>query len=469
MTTSAESSFSSTFISKAPLPLDTPENQGFSAVRLAKLEERYRYGVSAREIPGAVVMIARNGKLIYAKQFGYADRPSQIPMTLETVFALASMTKPITSVAAMMLVEEGRICLNEPVSRYLPELASLKVLTERIDSTGSVSQTLEPVEREPTVQDLMRHTSGFIYGQFGNGPLHKAYMEANVWSMNFDVPLAQTITRLSRMPLASQPGSTFDYSISTDVLGRVVEVVSGKLLGEFIRDRIAVPLGLRSLKFYVDVDAPFAWDPLFDTSHDLHPPEVQSSRASTDERIHQDPGDYSGGGGMFGTAGDYLRFAQMLLNGGLLDGQRVLSSKSVALMTSNHLGPRVEIPHNIRALLRLMAPSAEMGQGFGLGFAVRTAPGRNPAPGSVGDFYWGGASGVYFWVDPEQKLIVLSLTAQSKFETKVLYRQLARQLVYQSLEDVYPATQIQSPDDSAPSPSNAQPAYRSTDLPLLTP
>ena len=467
--TSAKSSPSSTSISEAPLPLDTPENQGFSVARLQRLEERYQYGVSAREIPGAVVMIARNGKLIYAKAFGYADRPSEISMTLETVFALASMTKPITSVAAMMLVEEGRICLNEPISRYLPELATLKVLTERTDSTGSVSRTLEPVERQPTIQDLMRHTSGFIYGQFGNGPLHKAYMEANVWSMNLDVPLAETITRLSRMPLASQPGSTFDYSISTDVLGRVVEVVSGKLLGEFIRDRIAVPLGLRTLKFHVDVNAPFAWDPLFDPSHHPHPLEAQSSRASTDKRIHLDPGDYSGGGGMFGTAGDYLRFAQMLLNGGILDGNRLLSSKSVALMTTNHLGPHVEIPQNIRALLRLIAPSLEMGQGFGLGFAVRTAPGRNPAPGSVGDFYWGGASGVYFWVDPEQKLIALSLTAQSEFETKVLYRELARQLVYQALEDVYSSTRTESPDASTPSRSNVQPTYRFADLPLLTP
>ncbi len=467
--TSAKSSLSFRSIPEAPLPLDSPEDQGFSVARLERLGERYQYGVSAHEIPGAVVMIARNGKLIYAKPFGYADRPSQVPMTLETVFGLASMTKPITSVAAMVLVEEGRICLNEPISRYLPELDGLKVLTERTDSSGSVSQTLEPVERQPTIQDLMRHTSGFIYGQFGNGPLHKAYMEANVWSMNFDVPLAETITRLSRMPLANQPGSTFDYSISTDVLGRVVEVVSGKLLGQFITDRIASPLGLRTLKFHVDVDASFAWDPLFDPSPDPHSPEVQPTRATTDRRIHQDPGDYSGGGGMFGTAGDYLRFAQMLLNGGILDGNRVLSSKSVALMTSNHLGPHVDIPHNIRALLRFIAPSPEMGQGFGLGFAVRTAPGRNPAPGSVGDFYWGGASGVYFWVDPEQKLIALSLTAQSKFETKVLYRQLARQLVYQALEDVYPSTRIELPDDSAPSQSNAQPTYRLTDLPLLTP
>ncbi len=421
----------------AQLPRDTPQHQGISAERLQKLDKRYQEGVSNGEIPGAVVVIARNGKLVYEKPFGYADKPGAVPMTNDTVFALASMSKPVTSVAAMTLVEDGLLALDEPVSRYLPELKSLKVLTEHTDGSGKMSTTLEPTDREPTIQDLMRHTSGFVYGQFGNGPVHQAYMRDNVWSAALDVPLPETITRLSKLPLAHQPGTTFEYSISTDVLGRVIEVVSGKPLDQYIAERVTGPLGLHSLKFQVDANAPFAFDPLFDPSSQPGAPSVNPLRAKFDARIRTRPIGLSGGGGMYGSAGDYLRFAQMLLNGGQLDRVRILSEKSVMLMTNDHLGPDVEIPLNIRALLRLITPSAEMGQGFGLGFAVRTVAGRNPAPGSVGEFYWAGASGVYFWVDPEQHLIALSLTAQSKFDTKVLYRELSRQLVYQALDVVY--------------------------------
>ena len=452
-----------------PLPLDDAGKQGFSLARLKKLGERYQAGVAAHEIPGAVVMIARNGKVVYGEAFGYADQPAGVPMTVDTVFALASMTKPITSVAAMILVEEGRIGLDEPLSRYLPELTGLQVLTERIDDAGTLVQTLEPAERDPTVQDLMRHTSGFIYGQFGSGPLHRTYMEANVWSVNFDVPLAETVTRLSKLPLGSQPGSTFDYSVSTDVLGRIIEVVSGHSLDHFIRDRIALPLKLETLKFHVDAGAPLAWDPLFAPSTEAGAPQVSALRAIVESRIHREAQSLSGGAGMFGTAGDYLRFAQMLLNRGQLEGTRILSAKSVELMTSNHLAANVAIPQNIRSLLRLITPSSEMGQGFGLGFAVRTAAGRNPAPGSIGDFYWAGASGVYFWVDPEQQLICLSMTAQSRFDTKVLYRQLIRQLVYQALEHVYPATATRVSEEILHAKNSTSAARGPSEAPELTP
>ena len=433
-----------------PLPKASAESQGFSAERLRRLDVRFQAGVDAGEIPGAVVLLARNGKLIYQRAFGYADRPAAIRMSEDTVFSLMSLTKPVTSVAAMLLVEEGLLCLDEPVSRYLPELQSLNVLQENVDAAGAITRTLETPFRQPTVQDLLRHTSGFVYGQFGAGPVHQAYMEANVWSTAFDVPLGETIARLARMPLASEPGTTFEYSISSDVLGRVIEVVSGEPLDVFIEQRIASPLDLPSLRFHVEPDTPFAWDPACDpAASGASGAELNPLRAHTEARKRSQAGCFSGGGGMFSSASDYLRFAQMLLNDGELEGTRLLSAKSAMLMRSNHLPLQTVVPENIRALLRLMAPTSEMGQGFGLGFAVRTAAGRNPAPGSLGDFYWGGASGTYFWADPEQRLVALSFTAQSHFETKVLYRQLLRQLVYQAIEDVYPARTGMLPDHAA--------------------
>ncbi len=264
---------------------------------------------------------------------------------------------------------------------------------------------------------------------------------AQVWSANLDVSLEETVQRLAKMPLAHQPGSTFEYSISTDVLGRVIEVVSGKPLDKFIADGLTGPLGLTSLKFQVDPDAAFAWDPAYDSPAGSSGPDTMPLRERAAARLRKRPVGLSGGAGMYGTAGDYARFAQMLLEKGKFNGVRILSEKSVQLMTSDHLGPDVQFPANMRNLLRPITPSPEMGQGFGLGFAVRTVQGRNPSHGSVGEFYWAGASGVYFWVDPEQRLIALSFTAQSKPDTKVLYRQLVRQLVYQSLDVVYPPRQ----------------------------
>ncbi len=423
------------------LPRDTPQNQGFSPVRLGTLDRRFADGVAKGEIPGAVVMIARNGKLVYDNAFGYADQGAGTPMTEDTVFALASMSKPVTSVAAMILVEEGLLSLDEPVSRYLPELKGLQVLQEQRDASGNVSYALVPAQREPTIQDLMRHTSGFVYGQFGNGPVHKAYMKVDVWSGDLSIPLSEMITRLSKQSLAHQPGTTFEYSISTDVLGRVIEVVSGKPLNQFIAEHVAGPLHLRSLLFHVDAGQPFAWDPKLSG-----PPRGSAAqsvaanplRAALEARIHADPPGLSGGGGLFATAGDYLRFAQMLLNGGELDGVRILSPKSVMLMTSDHLSGTAVVPQEMKTFLGIIAPSPEMGQGFGLGFAVRTMPGHNPLPGSVGDFYWAGITGVYFWVDPAQKLVAVSLMAQSQDDIKGLYWQRARQLVYQALETPYP-------------------------------
>jgi CubicO group peptidase (beta-lactamase class C family) len=431
------------------------DQEGFSTERLAALDRRFQAGVDAGEIPGAVVMIARNGRLVYERAFGFASRADRTPMTTGTLFRLASMTKPVTSVATMQLAEQGRLTLQEPIATYLPELKGLKVAVEVTDpATGKRQLTHVAAERQATVQDLLRHTSGFVYGQFGDGPVHKAATEARIGSP--ESTTGEMIGRLAKLPLAHQPGTTFEYSVSTDVLGRLVEVVSGQPLDQYIEQHIAKPLGLRSFAFKVPPGYTLA----------LTPDEpggeggAQAARART-------PAFLSGGGGMYATAGDYMRFAQMLLNGGELDGVRILSPKTVALMTSNHLPPCVVIPPNMRSLLSIIAPTQEMGQGFGLGFAVRTAAGHNPMPGSVGEYYWAGISGVYFWVDPQERLVVVSMTAQGKTDVRIRYRQLARQLVYQALTTSNPplpgAADVQF---TSCAPSGPLPAARDASRPV---
>lgn len=403
------------------------DKEGVSTDRLAALDRRYQAGVDGGEIPGAVVMVARNGRLVHERAFGFASPADRTPMTTRTVFRLASMTKPITSVAIMQLVEQGRLILHDPIAAYLPELKDLKVSVDAPDpATGKRQLTLVAADRQPTVQDLLRHTSGFVYGQFGDGPVHKAYVEARIGASEFTT--AEMITRLAKLPLAHQPATTFEYSVSTDVLGRIVEVVSGETLDQYVERHIAKPLGLGSFGFKVQPGYTLA----------LAPNESGEGGKQVAEARARTPAFLSGGGGMYATGGDYMRFAQMLLNGGELDGVRILSPKTVALMTSNHLPPCVVYPRNMTSLLSIIAPTPEMGQGFGLGFAVRVAQGHNPLPGSVGEYYWAGISGVYFWVDPQERLIVASMTAQGRTDMRIRYRQLARSLVYQALEKSNP-------------------------------
>ncbi len=286
------------------------------------------------------------------------------------------MTKPVTAVAAMMLVEDGKIGLAAKLSTYLPELSDLKVGVETPDPrTGAKSLALVNPERQPTIQDVMRHTAGFVYGFLGSGLVDQAYREADL--LNPRITTASMISRLSTLPLAYQPGSKFEYSISSDVLGRVVEVVSGETLDKYIEHRIATPLGLKSFKFHVERGREWAYSPIRAT---------MTKDGDADSAAHEDPTLLSGGGGLYATAADYLRFAQMLLNGGELDGVRILAPSTVALMTHNHLGPEVQVAPSMRQLLLDIAPTLEMGQGFGLGFAVRVSDGLNPLPGSVGDF-----------------------------------------------------------------------------------
>ena len=389
---------------------DRPKEVGLSAKRLGRLSATFRQDVERNMIPGAVVLIARGGQIAYAEAFGWRDREAKAPMELDAIFRIASMTKPLTSVAAMILAEEGKLQIAAPVAEYLPEFADRTVGAERV-----------PAKRTMTVQDLLRHTSGLTYAAFGDSPVQMIWRDAQ--PMTEDQTSAEMVAKLASLPLMFEPGTTWEYSMSTDVLGRVVEVVSGQDLPDFIDARISRPLGLRDTGFAATGDratrvAEAQIDP--------------ATGARPQMRNVTNPGRWaSGGGGAVSTAADYLRFCQMLLNGGELDGTRILAPKTVALMASDHLPPGCDYGDTARPRFGALAPVPEMGYGFGLGFAVRTDAGRCPLPGSVGEYFWGGVLGTSFWIDPVEELVVVAMMLAP--ERRLYYRHLLRPLVYGAL------------------------------------
>jgi CubicO group peptidase (beta-lactamase class C family) len=401
----------------------SPEAVGFSTQRLQRLTDAFAGDVARGAIPGAVIAIARQGQVAYFEPFGFRDREAGDRMRVDSVFRAASMSKPVTAVAAMTLVEEGKLQLFAPVAKYLPQLADVQVGVEREDAGGAVRIELEPPARPMTVQDLFRHTAGFTYGFTGDSLVQRAYRDAKA------ATLAQTnaemVAKLAALPLRYQPGTTFEYGMSIDVLGAVIEAVAGIDLERFIAQRIGAPLGWRTTGFRLEpYDAARLAEPQIDSATGQRPDLTILFDPTREPRW------FSGGGGMLTTAADYLRFAQMLCNGGTLDGVRILGRKTVELMTSDHLPPDVQYGSFARQL-GITAPLPELGQGFGLGMAVRTSPGRNPNPGSVGDFTWPGISGAYWWADPSEALVVVMLL-QAPAE-RVHYRCLTRDLVYQAL------------------------------------
>jgi CubicO group peptidase (beta-lactamase class C family) len=402
-----------------------PEDVGFSSERLKRVTDAFRSEVDKGAIPGAVVLIARNGKIAYLEAFGFQNRESKKAMTTDAIFRIASMSKPITSVAVMMLVEEGKIQLLDPVSRYLPEFKGVQVGVERLNTTTGNSELIgEPPRQEMTVQDLLRHTSGLTYGIFGKSLVKQAYNEANLFDRN--QTLAEFVSKIAKLPLAYHPGTTWEYSHSTDVLGRIVEVVSGVTLDQFVADRIAKPLGLFDTGFYVPAEK---LDRLAETQIDP----TTGKRWPTFDVTNR-PNWLAGGSGMVSTASDYVRFAQMLLNGGQLDQVRLLSPRTVSFMTSDHLWPGVAFsPVTLNLFEPLgIAPTPKVGQGFGLGFVVRMQEGRNPMPGSPGEYFWAGIWGTAFWVDPKEKLITVMMMQAAPLQARY-YRSLIRNLTSQAL------------------------------------
>jgi CubicO group peptidase (beta-lactamase class C family) len=398
------------------------EDVGFSSERLARLTTFFQGEIDRGAIPGAILLVSRESKLAYFKALGYQDREKRIPMKPEAIFRIASMTKPITSVAVMMLAEEGKIDLLAPVSQYLPESKDVKVGVEKIDTnTGKPSLSLEDPQRQMTVQDLLRHTSGLVYGPFGNSLVHQAYNKADLFDSN--QTLAAFVTKLSKLPLAHQPGKVWEYGMSTDVLGRIVEVASGMPLDQFFEQRITNPLGMHDTGFYLSAaQAPRLAELQMDPSTGKRP-----GASSVENLTKEKQKWFSGGGGLLSTASDYAQFCQMLLNGGELNGVRLLSPKTIAVMTSDQLPPDI-----LRSGYEDMAPTPEMGQSFGLGFAVRTDVGRNPLPGTVGNYFWAGAYGTYFWIDPQTKMFAVMMV-QMPFPQSGFYRRAFRELVYGAL------------------------------------
>jgi CubicO group peptidase (beta-lactamase class C family) len=396
------------------LPSAKPEQVGFSAERLQRLIDVIKADVDKRVIPGAVVLVARHGKIALFETVGARDPATKVPMTKDTIFRMYSMSKPITSVAAMVLWEDGKFNLAEPVSKYIPQMGGLKVGVEKKDENGKPTLDLVPATRDMTIQDLFRHTSGLTYGFFGPGLVKKMYVEAKVWN---DYPSnAELVERLGKLPLAYQPGTTWDYSHSTDVLGRLVEVISRQSLYQFEKERLLDPLGMNDTSFYVTdkvkqsrIAEPFPDDRSIGVDAQFNDPRVVQAAES-------------GGGGMVGTAMDYARFCQLLLNGGTLDGKRILGPKTVAYMTVDHLGTVV-------APGPLYLPGA--GFGFGLGFAVRKDAGVSPFAGSVGEYNWGGAGGTYFWVDPKEDMFVVFMMQSPK--QRVAYRYLLKDMIYAAI------------------------------------
>jgi CubicO group peptidase (beta-lactamase class C family) len=384
------------------LPLAHPADVGLCPERTQRLMDALRREVASGKLPGAVAMVARRGQIALFEAVGQQDPATGTPMQTDSIFRIYSMTKPVVSMAVMMLVERGQLLLSDPVSHWLPEYANQQVAT---------ANGLEPVKQEATVQDLLRHTAGLTYEFLGDSAVQRQYARVKIASR--DRTNAEFSQALASVPLQFQPGSMWGYSRATDVLGRLVEVVSGQGLGAFLQAEIFDPLGM--------VDTGFAVPP--EQQHRIAEPFAHDPDGGVPMKVlepRQVPAMEGGGGGLMSTAMDYTRFLQCLRNRGELNGVRLLGPHTVDFMTADHLG-------SIPVDGTLLPP----GHGFGLGFAVRTHLGLSPVPGSVGLYYWGGIAGTTFFVDPALDMFaMLMIQAPNQRD---YYRPLFRDLVYAAL------------------------------------
>ena len=395
-------------VSLAPqvAPIGSPEETGLSPGGLAKLTAIMQREIDARRLPGVSMMIARGGKVGYRRDLGVL-RPGGPIMPGDAIFRIYSMTKPIVSVALMMLVEDGRLFIADPVAKYLPEFADPKVGVEKDGKLELVA-----ARRPITVQDLLRHTSGLTYEFTGESAVQRLYGEARLFR---DLPNAELVTELAKLPLLEQPGVAWHYSHSTDVIGRIIEVISGQTLGAFLRERLFAPLGMSDTGFFAAADKHERLAEAFANDPDIGAAvELINVRAAP--RLEM------GGGGLVSTMDGYARFLLMLYRGGTLGAARILGRKTIAFMTADHLGQDVRIGTRF-----LLAP----GHGFGLGFAVRRDAGMAPTPGTVGEYFWGGIAGTAFWIAPQEELIALMMIQAPG--QRDYYRQLFRFLMHAAL------------------------------------
>jgi CubicO group peptidase (beta-lactamase class C family) len=388
-----------------------------SPAELERITTFFNKEVAAGELPGAIVLIRQHGKSVYEKYFGVRDVATKLPMTADTLFALHSMTKPITSVAAMMLVDEGKLALADPVSKYIPAFAGVMVGIDSADADGKPVLKLVPPYRPPDIADLLRHTSGISYEYTASDLIAPAYIAGHI----FDEPLdnAAFADRIAKLPLAWQPGTVWRYGHSTDVLGRVIEVASGKSLYAFERERIFVPLGMTNTRYEVSsgTDRLRLAEPL--------PSDLELLRSEQVRRSH--PQWQSGGGGLVSTAADYARFSQMMLQRGELDGKRYLSPSSYAQMTTDQIGPGSGVAHDDDYF-----PGAAFGFGFGLAIRINAGNPERPDAGAIGDLEWDSGSGPSFLIDPRHDMIAVMMMQVGAKRGRLQHT--FKELVYEALE-----------------------------------
>ncbi len=398
---------------------EMPPGAHFNMQKLARVGDYLRGQVARGKIPGAILLIEQHGKPVYHQFFGVRDVATGLPMTDDTIFRLFSMSKPITSVVAMMLFDEGQFSLDDPVAKYIPSFAKVKVGVEKKNENGTKTLELVPPKRPPTIFDLMRQTSGITYGFYGDSLVRKAYAAANIYAGNFDN--AEFAERIAKLPLAEQPGTLWDYGHSTDILGRIMEVVSGKSLLAIEREKLLDPLGMNDTRFYVT-------DPAKRVLIAKPLPNDSDFRVGFTSYADRPMKWESGGGGMISTMHDFARFSQMVLDGGKYGGKRYLSPKAYKLMTTDHVGPGSGVDRDY-----FYFPGD--GFGYGLGFAVRTDSGnaKPPPPGSLGELKWDGASGCYFVIDRKQDMFFV-LLEQTPSQRQIIQPEV-KKLIYEAMEN----------------------------------
>ncbi len=390
------------------LPDAKPESLGLSPIRLQRMSDAFKRDIDKGTIPGVTMMVARRGRIGWFEALGRQSPEAAAPMAHNTLFRVFSMTKPIVSVGIMMLLEDGHFLLNDPVAKYIPEFANQKV---GVDNNGKLD--LVPPRRPMTIQDLLRHTSGITYDHTGNSLVQQLYQQSRLRSRK--ITNAEHAAIVAGLPLICQPGAEWNYSRSTDILGRLIEVVTGQTLGTFLTERILAPLQMAETAFHTAQEnagrlaEPFPTDPWSGEKVQLF-------------NMLEQPAMESGGGGLVSTTMDYARFCQMLLDGGTLDGTRIIGRKTLELMASDHLGPNVKLDSHL----------VPAGHSFGLGFAVRTQQGMAPFAGSVGQFFWSGMAGTFFWIDPREDLFAVFMSQGPG--QREYFRTLIRSLVYAAVE-----------------------------------
>src|SRR6266850_1462257 len=390
------------------LPHAKPESLGLSSLRLQRMSDAFKREIEKGTLPGMTVMVARRGQIGWFEALGKQTPASSALMAHNTIFRIFSMTKPIVSIGIMVLIEDGYFLLGDPVAKFIPEFADLKV---GVETDGKLE--LVPLKRQMTVQDLLRHTSGITYDHTGNGLVQQMYQQSRLRSRK--ISNAEHAALVASLPLMCQPGAEWNYSRSTDILGRIIEVVSGKTLGAFLTERILAPLQMAETAFHTGAENAGRLAESFPTDP-WNGEKVQLFN------MLEKPAMESGGGGLVSTTMDYARFCQMLLNRGSLDGNRIIGRKTLELMASDHLGPNVKVD----------SPLMPPGHGFGLGFAVRTQAGIAPFSGSRGQFFWSGMAGTFFWIDPAEDMFAVFMM-QGPGQRQYT-RSMVRNLVYAAIE-----------------------------------